>query len=77
MGLAISIILRRKETNIIRSTRRHKLYDSADFNATLALLGSILLMITLPFFPMNYHKDSITNKFLDYTPTLNLIISSS
>jgi hypothetical protein len=76
MGLAISIILRRKETNIIRSTRRHKLYDSADFNATLALLGSILLMITLPFFPMNYHKDS-TNIFLNYTPTLNLIISSS
>lgn len=88
MGLAMGIIFRWKDRKK-NYTTAHKNLIASQFSVTLSLLGSAILMISMPFFSLlhqnNYGDQTSTsvngslvnNDFLSYTPTLCLIFSSS
>lgn len=88
MGLGLGIIYRWLDRNK-NYTKGHKNLIANQFSVTLSLLGSAVLMISMPFFSLlhqnNYGDQTstsvngllINNDFLSYTPTLCLIFSSS
>jgi hypothetical protein len=76
MGLAVAIIIRIKEKTIA-STLKHPLFTASKFSSTLALLGSAILLISLPFLTFFYQKNFTYNAYLQYTPVLNMIFAGS
>jgi len=41
------------------------------------MLGSSILLISLPFMALDYHQDRENNLFLNYTPVLSVILSTT